>query len=99
MKLGDIVGDSSRTWMETMHWRNFESMHGAKRSRIGRKILWDEEKPIGGTETLVLGELISPKNSKIPQRNQWIANGGLGVALTVVLMCVWEREVRKIVKG
>jgi hypothetical protein len=50
-----------------------------------------------GTETSVLGELISPKNSKIPWRNQGIANGGLGVALTVVLMR--EREVRKTVKG
>jgi hypothetical protein len=43
-------------------------------------------------ETLVLGELISPKNSKIPWRNQGIANGGLGVALTIVLVCVCERE-------
>jgi hypothetical protein len=32
--------------------------------------------------------LISPKNSKIPRRNQEITNGGLGVTLTVVL----ERE-------
>jgi hypothetical protein len=39
-------------------------------------------------ETPVLGELISPKNSKIPRRNQEIANGVFGVALTVVL----ERE-------
>jgi hypothetical protein len=39
-------------------------------------------------ETPVLGELISPKNSKIPRRNQEITNGGLGVTLTVVL----ERE-------
>jgi hypothetical protein len=54
---------------------------------------------IRGTKTSVLGELISPKNSKIPQRNQEIANGGLGVALTVVLVCVREREVRKTVKG
>jgi hypothetical protein len=45
-------------------------------------------KPVGGTKTPVLGKLISPKNSKIPRRNQGIANGGLGVALTVVL----ERE-------
>jgi hypothetical protein len=36
-----------------------------------------------GTETSVLGELISPKNSR---RNQGIANGGLGNALTVVLV-------------
>jgi hypothetical protein len=34
--------------------------------------------------------LISPKNSKIPRRNQGITNGGLGVALMVVLVC--ERE-------
>jgi hypothetical protein len=52
------------------------------------KIPWDEEKPVGGTETPVLGELILPKKSTIPRRNQGIANGGLGVALTVVL----ERE-------
>jgi hypothetical protein len=42
-------------------------------------------KPIGEADTPVLGELISPKNSKIPQRNQGITNGGLGVTLTVVL--------------
>jgi hypothetical protein len=54
------------------------------------KIPWDEEKSVGGTETPILGELISPKNSKIPQRNQGITNGGLGVTLTVVL--VRERE-------
>jgi hypothetical protein len=42
-------------------------------------------KPVEEVETPVLGELISPKNSKIPQRNQGITNGGLGVALTVVL--------------
>jgi hypothetical protein len=40
------------------------------------KIPRDGENPVGGTETPVLGELISPKNSKIPRRNQWIANGG-----------------------
>jgi hypothetical protein len=45
-------------------------------------------KPVGGMETPVLGELIPPKNSKIPQRNQGITNGGLGVTLTVVLMFV-----------
>jgi hypothetical protein len=56
------------------------------------KIPWDEEKLVGGTETQVLGELISPKNSKIPQRNQGITNGGLGVALTVVLECEGERS-------
>jgi hypothetical protein len=40
---------------------------------------------VGETETLVLGELNPPKNSKIPQRNLEIVNGGLEVALTVVL--------------
>jgi hypothetical protein len=54
---------------------------------------------VGGTETPVLGELVSPKNSKISWRNQGIANGGLGVALTVVLVCVREKEVRKMVRG
>jgi hypothetical protein len=47
---------------------------------------------VGGTKTPVLGELISPKNSKISQRNQGIANGGLGVAPTVVLECEGERS-------
>jgi hypothetical protein len=43
-------------------------------------------------------KLISPKNSKIPRRNQGITKGGLGVALTDVLEC--EREKRgKLVKG
>jgi hypothetical protein len=41
-------------------------------------------KPVGGTETPVLGELISPKNSKIPRRNQGITKGGLGVTLMVI---------------
>jgi hypothetical protein len=50
------------------------------------------EKSIGGTETPVLGELISPKISKIPWRNQGISNQGLGVTLKVVLVCVRERE-------
>jgi hypothetical protein len=49
-------------------------------------------KPVGGMETLILGELISPKNSKISRRNRGIANGGLGVTLTVVLVCVRERS-------
>jgi hypothetical protein len=51
-----------------------------------------------GSETLVLGELNQPKNSKIPWRNQEIANGGLGVTLTVVLERK-KREARKKVKG
>jgi hypothetical protein len=56
------------------------------------KIPRDDEKLVGGTETPVLRELISPKNSKIPWRNQGISNGGLGVTLTVVLECVRERS-------
>jgi hypothetical protein len=56
------------------------------------KIPRNGKKPVGGTETPVLGELISPKNSKIPRRSQGIANGGLVVALMVVLECVRERS-------
>jgi uncharacterized membrane protein len=44
------------------------------------------KKPVGGIETSVLGELISLKNSKILRKNQGINNGGLEVALTVVLV-------------
>jgi hypothetical protein len=56
------------------------------------------KKMFGGTETPILGELISPKNSKIPQWNQGITNGGLGVTPRLFLS-VREREVRKTVKG
>jgi hypothetical protein len=55
-------------------------------------------KSVGGTETPILGELISPKNSKIVWRNQGITKGGLRVALMVVLVCVRERR-EKMVKG
>jgi hypothetical protein len=47
---------------------------------------------VGESETPILGELISPKSSKIPRRNQEITNGGLGVALTVE---TWEEESEK----
>jgi hypothetical protein len=53
---------------------------------------YGKKKLVEGTETSVLGELISPKNSKILWRNQEITNGGLGVTLTVVLVCVRERS-------
>jgi hypothetical protein len=43
-------------------------------------------------ETLVLGELISPKNTKFPWRNEGITKRGFGVTLTVVLVCVRERS-------
>jgi hypothetical protein len=43
-------------------------------------------------ETPFLEELISTKNSKIPRRNQGITNGGLGVALIVILVCVREKS-------
>jgi hypothetical protein len=42
------------------------------------------EKTEGGSDTPVLRELISSNNSKIPWRNQEIANGGLGVTVMVV---------------
>jgi hypothetical protein len=51
-------------------------------------------KPAGEADTPVLGELISPKNSKIPWRNQGIANGDLGVMLTVVLERLGVRSER-----
>jgi hypothetical protein len=51
-------------------------------------------KLVGEADTPVFGELISPKNSKIPQRNQGIANGSLGVALTVVLERLGVRSER-----
>jgi hypothetical protein len=64
---------------------------GQRDQRLGENTLrWG--KPVGGMETAVLGELISPKNSKIPQRNKEITNGGLEVALTVVLVCERERS-------
>jgi hypothetical protein len=49
-------------------------------------------KPVGEAETPVLGELISPKNSKIPWRNQGITNGSLGDALMIVLERKRERS-------
>jgi hypothetical protein len=58
------------------------------------KIPWDGENPVGEADTLVLGELISPKNFKIPWRNQGITNGGLGVSLTVVLERLGVRNER-----
>jgi hypothetical protein len=51
-------------------------------------------KLVGEADTPVLGELISPKNSKIPRRNQGIINGGLRVALMVVLERLEVRSVR-----
>jgi hypothetical protein len=51
---------------------------------LGR-IPWDGKKTEGESDTSVLRELISPNNSKIPWRNQEIANGGLGVTVMVVL--------------
>jgi hypothetical protein len=49
-------------------------------------------KPTEESEIPVLGTLISPKNSKIPRRNQGITNEGLGVTLMVVLERKRERE-------
>jgi hypothetical protein len=51
-------------------------------------------KPVREADTPVLGELISTKNSKIPRRNQGIANGGLGVTLMVVLERLGVRSER-----
>jgi hypothetical protein len=43
------------------------------------------EKPMGESDTSVLGELISPKNSRIQRRSQEIINGDIEGILTVVL--------------
>jgi hypothetical protein len=51
-------------------------------------------KPVGESGTPVLGELNQPKNFKIPRRDQEISNGGLGVALTVVLERIRVRSER-----
>jgi hypothetical protein len=51
-------------------------------------------KPVGESETSVLGELNPPKNSKIPQRNQEITNGNLGVTLMIVIERMTERSGR-----
>jgi hypothetical protein len=51
-------------------------------------------KPTGKADTLVLEELISPKNSKIQRRNQEITNGGLGVTIMVVLERLGVRSAR-----
>jgi hypothetical protein len=40
---------------------------------------------VGESDTPVLGELISPKNSRIPRGSQEITNGGLEGILIVVL--------------
>jgi hypothetical protein len=64
---------------------------GQRDRGIGENTL-NEENPVGETETPVLGELISPKNSKISWRNQGITKGGLGVTLTDVLECVREKR-------
>jgi hypothetical protein len=57
---------------------------GQRDRRWGENTL-RRRKPVEESETLVLGELNSPKNSKIPWRNQGITNGGLEVTLMVVL--------------
>jgi hypothetical protein len=54
---------------------------------------------VGESETSVLGELNQPKNSKILWRNQEIVNGGLGVALMVVLERKRERSEGKRFRG
>jgi hypothetical protein len=52
------------------------------------------EKTAGESETPVLRELNPPKNSRIPQRSQEIANGGLWAFLTVVLERIRVRSER-----
>jgi hypothetical protein len=80
--------------MDIMHQKNFESIHGAKRSRRGENTL-RREKPVGESETPVLGELNPPKNSRIPQRSQEITNEGLAGILRVILerMREWSERI------
>jgi hypothetical protein len=58
---------------------------GSKENEDLGRIPWDGQKTVGEMETSVLGELNPPKNSKIPQRDLEITNGGLGVTFTVKL--------------
>jgi hypothetical protein len=50
-------------------------------------------KPVGESETPVLGELNPPKNQRIPRRIQEIANGETWRALTIVLE---KRRVKRV---
>jgi hypothetical protein len=93
MKLTYIAEGCSRTRVEIMHQRNFESIHGAKRSRRGENTL-RREKPVGESETLVFGELNPPKNSRIPWGSKEIANGHLWAFLMVVLERIRVRSER-----
>jgi hypothetical protein len=80
------------TWMKTMHQRNVKSIHGVKRSRIRWKYLEMGKTGWGNEDTGSWGVDFTQQDSM-----EEPANGGLGVTLTVVL--VREREVRKTVKG
>jgi hypothetical protein len=64
---------------------------GQRDRRGGEKYL-GKRKPVGELETLVLGKLIPPKNTKIPWRNQGISTKGSWAAITVVLE---KRRVKK----
>jgi hypothetical protein len=75
--------------------KEFQIHSWSKEIEDGVKLPWEGRKPVGESETPVLGELNQPKNSKIPRRNQEITNGGLGVALTVALERKRERSEEK----
>jgi hypothetical protein len=75
MKLRDIAGMRSRQCYKAMYEWNCKSINGAKRSRRGG-IPCEGEKPVGESETPILGELNPPKNSRILWRNQEIATKG-----------------------
>jgi hypothetical protein len=84
---GNVLGHE---WRQCTEGISNPSM--GQRDRLGGENTLRSERLVGELETLVLGELISPKNSNIPQRNKEIANGGLGDTLTVELE---ERVVKK----
>jgi hypothetical protein len=86
LNLGDESDRFSQEKLEIL-----QEIDGARRLRIGENT-FRRGKPVGESETLVLGELNLPKNSNIPWRNQGITKGESWVAFKVKLE---ERVVKK----
>jgi hypothetical protein len=74
----DIAREYFRTWIETMHKRNFESILGAKRSRMGSNYL-EKRKPGGGDRIhRFLGSWIHPRTQRFHKGTMKSPKGGLG---------------------
>jgi hypothetical protein len=56
--------------------KEFQIYQWGKEIDVEVKNTLEREKPVGESETSVLGKLIPPKNTKIPWRNQGIATKG-----------------------